>query len=134
MKDRVFVDTNVLIYLYSEDEPEKRERTKDPFIKYHCVTSIQVLNELSNVMIKKFRINPTIVLEVVNEIIENCEFSLIDLNTVKKALNILEKYKYSYYDCLIIASALENECNLLLTEDMQNGQTIEGYLTIMNIY
>jgi predicted nucleic acid-binding protein len=36
------------------------------------------------------------------------------------------------YDCLIMVSALLNECNLLLSEDMQNGQIIEGILTVIN--
>jgi predicted nucleic acid-binding protein len=134
MKDRAFIDTNVLIYLYSEDEPEKRESSKNIFFRYHCVTNTQVLNELLNIMIKKFKISLPEALEVINEVIGNCEINLIGIYTIKKALAISEKYKYSYYDSLIVASALENKCKLLITEDMQNRQVIDGYLTIMNIY
>ena len=42
------------------------------------------------------------------------------------------QYKFSYWDSLIIASALENECDTLYTEDMQDGLIIEGKLTIVN--
>ncbi len=50
MKDKAFIDTNVMIYLFSVDEPEKQEKSKVVFEKYYCITSIQVLNEFSNVI------------------------------------------------------------------------------------
>ncbi|MGA1841698.1 MAG: PIN domain-containing protein [bacterium] len=53
MKDKVFIDTNILIYLYSEDEIEKQEIAEDLSNQYSPIISIQVLNEISNVMIKK---------------------------------------------------------------------------------
>ena len=134
MKDKAFVDTNILVYLYSEDEVEKRDKSRNIFETYECVTSTQALNELSNVMTKKFKINPSEVSAVVDEIAENCQVSAISLGTIKTALDITERYKYSYYDSLIISSALENDCNLLLTEDMHDGQNIEPNLTIKNIY
>ncbi|MCL1941141.1 MAG: hypothetical protein FWG09_04290 [Synergistaceae bacterium] len=59
--------------------------------------------------------------------------AFVDTN-VTKTLDIHEKYRYSYYDSLIIASALEHDCQYLLTEDMANGQVIEGQLTIQNIF
>jgi predicted nucleic acid-binding protein len=55
-------------------------------------------------------------------------------DTIEKALAIHEKYKYPYYDSLIVASALEHECQYLLSEDMADGQVIEGRLTIQNIF
>jgi predicted nucleic acid-binding protein len=54
--------------------------------------------------------------------------------TIERALNVHEKYGYSYYDSLIIASALERACQYLLSEDMSDGQVIEGKLTIKNIF
>ena len=51
-----------------------------------------------------------------------------------KALGIHERYGYAYYDSLMIASALEHNCQHLLTEDMAGGQVIEGRLTIQNIF
>ncbi|MBS4024031.1 MAG: PIN domain-containing protein [Dethiobacter sp.] len=134
MKDRAFIDTNVLIYLYSEDEFEKRETSKSVFSAYFCVTSTQVLNELSNVLIKKFKVPTTEVLAAIEEIIENCEINVVSVYSVKKALDISDKYRYSYYDSLILASALENECKFLITEDMQDGQIIDKCLTILNIF
>ena len=59
---------------------------------------------------------------------------IVDDYTVIKALEQHEKYGYSYYDSLIISSALESECSYLLSEDMADGQLIEGSLAIKNIF
>lgn len=53
-------------------------------------------------------------------------------DTQIKAINIKDKYKFQYYDSLIIATALENGCNTLYTEDMQHNQIIENQLKIIN--
>ena len=134
MKDKVFIDTNVLIYLYSEDELQKRESSKNVFEKYNCITSTQTLNELSNVLIKKFKVNPTDVLKAIDEVCLNCDVVEVSVGTVKKALQLLERYGYSYYDSLIVSAALENECKFLITEDMHDGQSIENSLTIKNVF
>ncbi|MFZ8805680.1 MAG: hypothetical protein ACO2PO_22235, partial [Candidatus Calescibacterium sp.] len=53
-------------------------------------------------------------------------------SSVDKALSLANQYKYSYWDSLIIASALENKCKILYTEDMQDGQILEGKHKIEN--
>ena len=54
------------------------------------------------------------------------------IETSKKAIEIKHRYQYSYWDSLIIASALESNCSILYSEDMHHGQVIEGRLTIQN--
>jgi predicted nucleic acid-binding protein len=61
------------------------------------------------------------------------ELYVLNDNTVIHALSLHERYGYSYYDSLIIAAAIEGECEYLFSEDLQDGQTIEG-VTIQNIY
>jgi predicted nucleic acid-binding protein len=60
------------------------------------------------------------------------EVVLLRKSSADKALSLANQYKYSYWDSLIIASALENKCKILYTEDMQDGQIIEGKLKIEN--
>ena len=62
------------------------------------------------------------------------EFNVVPVRPeyVKKAFSISIKYQFSYWDSLIIASALENDCDILYTEDMQHNQKIEDALTIIN--
>ena len=56
----------------------------------------------------------------------------LTLDIVMKSWSIKTKYKFSYWDSLIIASALENNCSILYTEDMQDGQVIEESSKIVN--
>jgi len=48
------------------------------------------------------------------------------------ALSLKDRYGYSYYDCLMLASALEGNCRVIYTEDMSDGQMIDGALEIIN--
>ena len=60
------------------------------------------------------------------------EVALIKKLSIKKALSVCKNHKYSYWDGLILASALKNSCSILYTEDMQDGQVIEGEVQIVN--
>ena len=53
-------------------------------------------------------------------------------DTQIKAIELKDKYNLQYYDALIIATALENHCNIIFSEDMQHNQIIENQLTIIN--
>ncbi len=132
MKDKVFFDTNMFIYLYSADEDAKRTVAEDLINRVTPVASIQVLNEISNILSKKFQKDFDEIKGVVDEITECCMIEIVDEQTVRLALSIAKRYKYAYYDCLIIASALESHCDILCTEDMQNGQLIENKIKIVN--
>jgi predicted nucleic acid-binding protein len=52
--------------------------------------------------------------------------------TVASAFDMMTRYQFSYWDSLIIAAALENQCPWLYTEDLQDGQQIEKTLTVYN--
>jgi predicted nucleic acid-binding protein len=134
MSDRVFVDSNIVLYLYSNDEFEKQDISKKIIAKYSCIISTQVLNEFCNVCLKKFNKSAEEIDLALNEITASCDVTLVDTVTIEQALKIHRKYGYSYYDCLIIASALQSNCRYLITEDMADGQMINNTLEIVNIY
>jgi len=134
MPDRVFLDTNILIYSYSEDEIEKQTIASKVLEDYpeNIVISKQVINELINVLFKKFKLSSD---DIENAVLELDTFIPIvdfDIATQIKALRLKEKYKLQYYDALIVATALENACTVLLSEDMQHRQVIDNVLTIIN--
>ena len=134
MNDRAFIDTNVFIYLYSEDEFEKQSISQIFVDKYNCIISTQVLNEFCNVCIRKLNKTADEIQLAVEEIIEQCTVNNIEKENINQALEIHEKYGYGYFDCLMIISALNAGCKYLLTEDMADGQIINDNLTIVNIY
>ena len=136
MRDKsAFIDTNVLIYLYSgkDEDRDKRRRIHKKMSQYNCQISTQVLNEFSNTCIKKMNVKVKDVQNLIDQICSYCDLLYIDKDTINKALEIHSRYNYSYYDSLILASALEYGCDCLFTEDLSDGQIIEGSLTIKNI-
>ncbi|MDB9404036.1 PIN domain-containing protein [Microcystis sp. CS-574] len=132
MPDKVFIDTNVLIYGYSEDEPDKQQRAIDCVRSGEAWISTQVLNETINVLKRKFSLSYSQIRDAVQELSEGFPIILVSVNTIEMALNLAERYQYSYFDSLILASALEAGCQILYSEDLQDGQRIENQLTIVN--
>jgi predicted nucleic acid-binding protein len=133
MNDRVFIDTNVWVYYFQAmDEPGKTAARKliDNCFSY-AVISVQVLGELFSVMTKKGN-DPERSAAIIEACINNFHVTEIRVSVVSAALWIIRKYGYSYYDSLIIASALEAGCTTLYTEYLQHRQLIEGKLRIVN--
>lgn len=134
MKDKVFIDTNILVYSYSSTEPEKQ------MLAQQCIAnsvenswiSTQVLNELNNVLYRKFSLSYDAILSVMNELSGYFQITLVSPETIRQALILGERYQYSYFDNLMLASALEQGCNIIYSEDMQNKQQITGQLEIIN--
>ena len=134
MSDKVFLDTNLVIYSYSEDETQKFEIANRLLEKYenHIIISTQVINELTNTLLRKFHLNAYEVKAVISELNSNFPIVNFTLQTQLKAIEIKERYQLQFYDSLILATALENECHIVYSEDMHNGQIIEDKLTIIN--
>ncbi len=134
MQDKAFFDTNILIYAYSEDEKFKQNIAQNILEKYekNIIISKQVINELINVLFKKFKLSPDDIENVVLEL--DSIFSIVDfdLTTQIKALRLKGRYKLQFYDALIVATAIENGCSILYSEDMQHDQVIDESITILN--
>jgi predicted nucleic acid-binding protein len=131
---RAFLDTNILVYLYSNTEIDKRNCALSVVDMYDRIISTQVLNEFCNVCIRKLKFPIPSISITLQTICQKFSVAKIDNFSISMALHIHEKYGYAYYDSLIIASALEGNCQYLLSEDMADGQVIEGRLTIRNIF
>ena len=133
MSDKVFIDTNVLIYYHSQEENQKKHQASALFKEeYKFVISTQVVNEFVNVMLKKLRIEPIALKNTIDDLSGFFTIENINTHTIQKALDICTRLKFSYFDSLIIASALESQCTNLYSEDMHNGQIINNQLKIIN--
>lgn len=129
MKDRIFVDTNILVYALLDDS--HKQQTALNLLQSGCVISTQVLNEFTNVARKKAKLEWQEIIDLSNAIQSLTEIIPLDLAIHNRALTIAASYGYSFYDSLIVAAALEAGCNLLISEDMQDAQKIQQ-LTINN--
>ncbi|HNT78468.1 MAG TPA: PIN domain-containing protein [Anaerolineae bacterium] len=131
---RVFVDTNIFVYAKLEDDSThlKRRQAAELLGSFEePVISVQVLNEFSNVLLKH-GISDALIREAVQTIVEDCMVYSLTLQTIELAWEIKVRYRFSYWDSLILAAALENDCDTLYSEDLQDGQVIEGKLQLVN--
>jgi predicted nucleic acid-binding protein len=133
MSDRVFLDTNILIYVYSQDEPLKRDSVEKIIDNSDEIfLSTQVVNEFVNVMHKKRKVPLSKLVQTIDELREHFYIAQITIHTIKQAMALSARYKYSYFDSLILSSALEHTCSIVYTEDMHHTHVIENNLMIKN--
>jgi predicted nucleic acid-binding protein len=132
-----FIDTNVFIYSL-ERLDERKADIADRLIETGIATgnatiSFQVVQECLNTAIRKAEIPLTT--DEMKKYLTSVMTPLYRVQPSRKlyqtALDIQVRYQFSFYDSLIIAAALEANCKILFSEDMQHGQKIEG-LTIEN--
>ena len=131
---RAFIDTNLLVYLYSDTEQNKKLKVIKVLSQYECVISTQVLNEFCNVCIRKMKIAVNDVRKALEEITAVCHLVNVYEKDIDCALRIHEIYGYSYFDSLMIASSLESGCQYLFSEDMASAQIIDSQVMIKNIF
>ena len=124
-----FLDTNVLVY--AQGVGSKSEKARQVVLEGGIV-SVQVLNELTNVLKRKFGLDWNEIAEVLEDVKTALDpVRPIGLKTHVAALDLSRDNGFNIYDSLIIAAALEADCDQLLTEDLQAGRRIEG-LVIVN--
>ena len=134
MPDNAFIDSNIFVYAAFKDASEPKCQTASVFIQKFpgdITISVQVLNEFYNVLLKK-KVDDIIIQQMLLNVIDDVRCVHLTADTVKFAWFLRGKYGYSYYDTLILASALESDCNVLFSEDFQHGQTIESRMSIIN--
>ena len=130
MSDSIFIDTNVLLYTISSD-PRKKKTAMD-LCGRGGVVSLNVLNEYANVCRKKFGIKPTTIKTDVDHLLRKLTLIIPTIATLRHALDIGESTGYSHFDSLMLATALEAECTVFYSEDLQHSQVIEGKLTVID--
>jgi predicted nucleic acid-binding protein len=125
-----FLDTNVLIYAFTDDP---RNQKAQELLGKGCVIGVQVLNEFTNVARRKLGMTWEELREALSSILIVCPTVLpMDLDIHSDALAIAERYGFRIFDALMIASALHGGCEILWSEDMQDGMVIDGCLRIAN--
>jgi len=136
----VFIDSNLWVYAFIETQRNEEETKRNKIIllleevnkKDNITISVQVINEFHWTVKTKYDVGEgEIRNKVINGILK-AKVTPVDLSIYKSAFQIRDNYNISYWDSLIITSALENGCNILYSEDMQHNQLIENRLRIIN--
>ena len=118
-----FFDTNVLLYLLSQDAT-KADRS-EALLASGGVVSVQVLNEFASVASRKLAMTISEIREILSTVRTVCAVMPLDIDTHDLGLDIAERHRFSIYDALIVAAAVRAGCAILYTEDLQQGQVIE---------
>ena len=125
----VFLDTNLLVYAQSDDP--KGEIARQAILAGGTI-SVQVINEFTAVLRRKFRLEWDEIADAVADVRAALDpVRPVGIDTWAAAVALARQHRFSFYDSLILASALDAGCDTLLTEDLQAGRRIEG-LTIVN--
>jgi predicted nucleic acid-binding protein len=125
-----FFDTNVLVYIASGD-PVKADRA-EAIIGNGGVISVQVLNELTNVARRKMRLAWPDTRRFLSVLRRLLTVQPITVETHETGLAVAERYNLSTCDAMIVASALQADCDTLWSEDMQHGMEFKERLRIVN--
>lgn len=132
MNANVFLDSNILVYSYSNSEIQKQEIARQLIAGSNSLISTQVLQELCNIVTRKFKFSYEQAATAIKECCKNNSLHINTEDTILQACQIADRYGFSFFDSLIVAAALESGCAVLYSEDMQDGQVIDGKLTVTN--
>jgi predicted nucleic acid-binding protein len=125
-----FFDTSVLFYLLSNDV-RKADRV-EALLAHRGIISVQVLNEFTVVALRKVGLPLQEIREILDTVRAVCMVEPLTATTHDRGMEICERYKFSFYDSVIIAAALIVGAKVLYSEDLQHGQVIDRQLRIVN--
>jgi predicted nucleic acid-binding protein len=127
---RFALDTNILIYLEGNDTAKRS--ISENLLSFAPVIPSQVVTEFLNVTRRLRNISK---LQAMNEaavLFTDCSIAPIQNSTIDLAIKFIQKYDFQLFDSLVVASAFEDNCEILYAEDMQDGLLVNKKLKIIN--
>jgi predicted nucleic acid-binding protein len=137
MSGRFFLDTNIFVYSFDRQSVDKSRRAtqliRSALETHKGITSYQVVQEFFNVALKRF--TPSMKTDEAERYLSTIFRPLLGIHSSQalylEALHLQARYRLSWYDSLIVSSALQAQCDVLMTEDLQHGQRF-GDLLVQN--
>jgi len=136
MKDKIFLDTNIIVYAHDNSSGDKHTVAKE-IMDYlwenkKGVISVQVLQEFFVCVTKKI-VKPLLLknARMILEYLSSWDVVVNDKYITLKAIDLQEKYRFSFWDSLVIQAAIQSQARILLSEDLPDGQNVKD-LKILN--
>lgn len=141
---RCFVDSNIWLYRFilNSNEPsavQKQQIATNVTSQENLLVSTQVINEVCANLIRKAGFDNSQIQNLIEDFSEGCEILPVSLETLQYAVKLRvgvarrrHRYLLSFWDSLIVASAVLGQASILYSEDMQDGLIIENSLQIVN--
>jgi predicted nucleic acid-binding protein len=127
---RSFLDTNILVYAFSEGA---RAEVAQSLLVEPFILSVQALNEFSNVGRKKLGMSWSDIEYAVADLITmSASIVPLDEQITVSALDLAQRYNLAFYDALMVAAACSADCERFYSEDLHAGLVIDARLTVVN--
>ena len=131
-----FVDSNLWLYALTHSKTGKEEvkgkRAQEVILSARHAVSTQVVAEVSTNLLRKSIASESEIAELVDDFYREHTVVSIDQQTFRNGSALRIRYSFSFWDSLIVASALQSGAQILYTEDMQHGFVVDGRLRIVN--
>jgi len=124
------LDTNILIYLEGNDTVKRN--ISENLLSLAPVIPSQVVSEFLNVTRRLRNISKLQAMNEAATLFSDCRIAPIQNSTIDLAIKLIQKYDFQLFDSIIVALALESDCKILYTEDMQHGLLVNKKLQIIN--
>lgn len=131
MSDKIFIDTNILIYSIDNSDGFKNLTAKsivNELSNTKGVISTQVLQEFYNIITKKMKCTKENAKELLHSLSECFDVHKNSVSDILHAVDISIKTQFSFWDSLIISAAISSGCGTLYSEDLNDGQNVDGIL------
>lgn len=131
MSDKIFIDTNILIYSIDNSDGFKNLTAKsivNELSNRKGVISTQVLQEFYNIITKKMKCPKENAKELLKTLSECFDVHKNSVSDILRAVDISIKTQFSFWDSLIISAAFSSGCGTLYSEDLNDGQNVDGVL------
>ena len=131
MNDKIFVDTNILVYCFDDADPAKKKKAMQImdglWETSKGVLSLQVLKEFFVTVTEKLA-NKMDFRDAKAAVIDLLSWNIFyeTRSSLERTFEIIQKHHLSLWDANIISAAILSDCNTVYSEDLQHNQTIEG--------
>lgn len=122
----VFVDSNIWLYAFMSAESEKTKKAEEIINNSNIILSTQIVNEICVNLIKKAGYSEPEIQQAIKNIYRCYQVVPIDEETIIEASIIRSIHQLSYWDSLVVVSAITSKCTILYSEDMQHNQIVQG--------
>ena len=130
-----FIDSNIWLYMLLPGQDIEKARFAQNLIrqeKANIIISTQIVNEVANVLIRNGVMNETEIREFISRFYARYSVHQFSQSMQLNASHLREKHTFSYWDSLLVATALDAQAISFYSEDMQDGLVVDGRLTIVN--
>ena len=132
MSDKFFVDSNIWLYAFMDSTSSKHEKALQLLDNNEIVLSTQVVNEVCANLLRKASYTEPEIQQTIENFQARYSILIVTTDIIRQASVLRTSYRLSYWDSVVIATAMSAKCTIVYSEDMQNGQRIGNLLTIKN--